>query len=98
MSQGKNHDEPIAATGFRVRLTTHEPLTGARIRSEPAERLGREGLVTVWDEHGRIVGCMGVELWLHLLSVEGMRKALTYYAEGRIWDSGEIAREALRDA
>ena len=38
------------------------------IRSEPAERLGREGMVTVWDEHGRIVGCMGIELWRALLA------------------------------
>lgn len=27
--------------------------------------------------------------------VEPLREALTYYAEGRIWDNGEIAREAL---
>lgn len=40
------------------------------IRCEPVERLGRPGMVTVWDEHGRIVGCMGVELWKALLTVE----------------------------
>jgi len=40
------------------------------IQSDVAERLGREGMVTVWDEHGRIVGCMGVELWKLLLTTE----------------------------
>jgi hypothetical protein len=37
-------------------------------RSTPAELLGREGMVTVWDDEGRYVGCMGVELWRHLLT------------------------------
>lgn len=37
-------------------------------RSEPAELLGREGMVTVWDDEGRYVGCMGVELWKALLT------------------------------
>lgn len=40
-------------------------------RSEPAELLGREGMVTVWDDLGRYVGCMGVNLWRHLLTVSG---------------------------
>lgn len=37
------------------------------VRSVAAEQLGREGMVTVWDAHGRIVGCMGVEAWLRAL-------------------------------
>lgn len=32
-----------------------------------------EGLVTVWGEHGRYLGCMGVELWKALLTVEADR-------------------------
>lgn len=35
--------------------------------STPAERVGREGMVTVWDHHGRYLGCMGVEAWERLL-------------------------------
>jgi hypothetical protein len=41
------------------------------IRSEPADRLGRESMVTVWDHEGRYVGCMGVELWRDLLDRDG---------------------------
>ena len=34
-----------------------------------AEAIGGEGMVTVWDDQGRYLGCMGVELWKHLLTV-----------------------------
>jgi hypothetical protein len=57
---------PSQADNAAIVLESPHP----EIRSEPAERLGREGMVTVWDDLGRYVGCMGVELWKHLLSVE----------------------------
>lgn len=41
--------------------------------SSAAEGIGREGIVTVWDEQGRYVGCMGVELWRWLLTPEADR-------------------------
>jgi hypothetical protein len=31
--------------------------------------LGREGMVTVYDDQGRYLGCMGVNLWRALLDV-----------------------------
>ena len=40
-------------------------------RDTAAEFVGRAGMVTVWDDAGRYVGCMGVNLWRHLLSVSG---------------------------
>jgi hypothetical protein len=39
------------------------------LRASAAEAIGREGMVTVWDDQGRYLGCMGVELWKHLLTV-----------------------------
>ena len=62
MSKGNRRDEQIAAKRQEF-LGTPCP----EIRSESAERFGYPGMVTVWDEHGRIVGCMGVELWRALL-------------------------------
>lgn len=32
-----------------------------------AKAVGREGMVTVWDDEGRYLGCMGVRLWEWLL-------------------------------
>lgn len=37
------------------------------LRSSAAEGIAREGMVTVWDELGRYLGCMGVETWKQLL-------------------------------
>lgn len=37
-----------------------------------ADGLGREGMVTVWDDQGCYLGCMGVELW-RLLLVQSAR-------------------------
>lgn len=31
--------------------------------SAPAESIGREGMLTVWDHHGGYVGCIGTETW-----------------------------------
>lgn len=59
----EHRNESSAAQGH---LSSAHPA----VRSEAAERLGREGFVTVWDEQGRYVGCMGVELWRYLLTVE----------------------------
>jgi hypothetical protein len=36
--------------------------------------LGREGLVTVYDDQGRYLGCMGVFLWQALLDAGSARK------------------------
>ena len=57
----------------RSAATTESRLDSAlpQYRSEPAELIGREGMVTVWDDLGRYVGCMGVNLWRHLLIVGG---------------------------
>lgn len=35
--------------------------------------IGHEGMVTVWDEHGRYVGCMGIEVWKQMLSARKER-------------------------
>lgn len=35
--------------------------------SSAAEAAGREGMVTVWDDKGGYVGCMGKETWQSLL-------------------------------
>lgn len=32
-----------------------------------AQAIGREGMVTVWDDEGHYVGCMGVEIWRRIL-------------------------------
>lgn len=39
------------------------------LRSSAAGAIGREGMVTIWDDQGRYLGCMGVELWKNLLTV-----------------------------
>ena len=52
---------------------------------EPVE--GRDHHATMWE-------CVG----LLRADRDRLKKMLTYYAEGRIWDNGEIAREALGDA
>lgn len=44
-----------------------EPASAAAFRSIAAETIGREGVVTVWDDNGRYLGCMGVNLWRALL-------------------------------
>lgn len=36
--------------------------------SDEERYVGREGIVTVWDEHGRYVGCLGSETWQRLLA------------------------------
>ena len=41
--------------------------------SAAADALGREGSVTVWDDHGHYVGCLGADLWRWLLTVESER-------------------------
>lgn len=41
--------------------------------SEPAELLGARGMVTVWDEHGRYVGCLGADAWKFLLTTSERR-------------------------
>jgi hypothetical protein len=64
MSRGA---DVAAHTESRLESALHQ------YRSDPAELLGREGMVTVWDDLGRYVGCMGVELWRHLLTVEAKR-------------------------
>lgn len=46
------------------------PSPRPELRDELAERLGREGMLTVFDEYGRFIGCMGVELWKALLTME----------------------------
>lgn len=38
--------------------------------SSAAEGIGREGMVTVWDDKGGYLGCMGVETWLVILRGE----------------------------
>jgi len=47
------------------------PLPG--VRSPAAKRVGSEGMVTVWDEYGRYLGCMGIETWLRLVEEEARR-------------------------
>jgi hypothetical protein len=42
--------------------------------SHPAD-VGREGLVTVWDDGGRYLGCMGVNLWRALLESQSAAPA-----------------------
>lgn len=79
------------------------------LHSDVAQRIGHPGTVTVWDDIGRYVGFMGVELWKHLLTVEGetrrLREALTEITDYAAWQSApngadaeriaEIARRAL---
>ena len=59
-------EEPPPTLGVREprRPRPQAPTTAAA--AEP------EGMVTVWDEHGRIVGCMGVELWRALLNAQAV--------------------------
>ena len=39
----------------------------ARMKQRPE---GREGIVTVYDDQDRYLGCMGIELWQRLLAEE----------------------------
>lgn len=43
------------------------------LRASAAKAIGREGMVTIWDDQGRYLGSMGVELWKHLLTVRVKR-------------------------
>ena len=54
---------PVAARSH-LRLPTSRP----DLRSSAAEGIGREGMVTVWDDQGRYVGCMGIETWIAFLA------------------------------
>lgn len=39
-------------------------------RLKEHDERSREGMVTVYDHHGKYVGCMGIERWKHLLADE----------------------------
>lgn len=43
------------------------------LRHATAEAIGREGVVTVWDDQGCYLGCMGVETWWRVLEAEAER-------------------------
>lgn len=59
---GREIDAALAPFDFGI---TSGPQTSPRpeLRSMAAEQIGREGLVTVWDDQGRYLGCMGIETW-----------------------------------
>lgn len=43
---------------------------GQGVHSQEAHNIGREGLVTVWDDQGRYLGCMGRSVWEEGLAAE----------------------------
>lgn len=49
----------------RIRALVRAALAGSVAPSDPAPR---EGMVTVHDEHGAYLGCMGIETWKKLLA------------------------------